>query len=190
MYEFSPTEEKVAVVKEETNELVVMNLDGSETVPLVKDYGPNYFVWSPDGRYLAYGSEEERDSVLRSPEELYVLDVTSGQIRRITHKDDRISVDVRSWSPDGKWIAFDKALQLCVIHVEDGEEKCFDARAPGVLGFPVPWSPDSSMVAVSERIPSQGPSARWDIYSIRVADGKMTRLTQDSSSANYLLWRP
>lgn len=181
-FAFSPVEDKIAAVREETKDLFVANLDGSEAVTLVRDYPLTNFVWSPSGKHLAYSSWGYR-------EEVYVVDAADGQIRKLTHKDERRDIAVRSWSPDGKWIAFDEDAQVCVVGIKDGEELCFGLRAPGTAGFPVPWSPDSSMVAITERIPAGASSSQWDIYSVHVTDGEVNRLTRDSALEMFLLWQ-
>jgi Tol biopolymer transport system component len=111
----------------------------------------------------------------------------SGAIRQLTHEpEDRPFMQVHNWSPDGQWIAYDRENQLCAAQVESAEWNCFDVFPPGANGDPIPWSPDSTEIAVMHRASQSEP---WDIYLIRVADGTMTRLTYDGSYAYHLLWR-
>jgi hypothetical protein len=53
--------------------------------------------WSPGGHYLAFSGAIDGPSL-----DLYVYDVTSGAIRRLT--DGPFDADSLHWSPDGKWI--------------------------------------------------------------------------------------
>src|SRR5260370_4682932 len=55
--------------------------------------------WSPDGRQLAFFS----DAGERRQQQLYVADVQTGRVRRLTHLNGTLSE--ANWSPDGKRIA-------------------------------------------------------------------------------------
>lgn len=60
-------------------------------------YGLTSFAWSPNGRYLAFAGQMDGPS-----SDLYVLDVETGQRRRLTDGIEQI-VDIQ-WSPDGRRI--------------------------------------------------------------------------------------
>ncbi len=60
-------------------------------------YGLTTFAWSPNGRYLAFAGQMDGPS-----SDLYVLDVETGQRRRLTDGLEQI-VDML-WSPDGRRI--------------------------------------------------------------------------------------
>ncbi len=55
-------------------------------------------VYSPDGRQLAFVSTRTGGG------DIYVLDIASGQLRRLTFEDGREQLD--AWSRDGKWIYY------------------------------------------------------------------------------------
>jgi Tol biopolymer transport system component len=76
--------------------------------------------WSPDGRWLAYDSQDA------DPQwDIYVIEAAGGQPRRITNHpaDDHVP----SWSPDGKWIYFGSN--------RTGSQQIF--RVPAAGGEPV-----------------------------------------------------
>lgn len=179
VYAISPTEERIAAVKEGEQDLLVSNFSGGQAKELIKDYSMHTFVWSPDGKSLAYDQGGRR-------QEIFVIDVDSGRVHQVTHRGEERSIILRSWSPDGKWIAFDQNWQICVVAVQDGEEKCFDIRPPGLMEYPIAWSPDSSTIVQTHRS-SQGDT--WDLYLIRLVDGTITRLTYDENYEYYVLWR-
>ncbi|MEZ4455161.1 MAG: hypothetical protein R2882_01235 [Gemmatimonadales bacterium] len=71
-------------------------------------------VPSPDGRYLAYDDNNN---------DLWVLELATGRERRVS--ENREGVSDRSWSPDGKWLAFTMAAansfnQIKLYNVDDG----------------------------------------------------------------------
>lgn len=71
-----------------------------------KPHAINYFQPSPDGRYLAYGlsAAGSEDATL------HVIDVTTGRLvgRPVT----RAQFGGVSWSPDGKWLVFNRLQPL------------------------------------------------------------------------------
>jgi len=56
-------------------------------------------VWSPDSTKLAFGDSDHR---------LQVLDVESGAIE-LVDSDDQGDIDTYRWSPDGRWLAYEKS---------------------------------------------------------------------------------
>ncbi|MGE3615966.1 MAG: S41 family peptidase [Gemmatimonadales bacterium] len=71
-------------------------------------------VPSPDGRYLAYDDNNN---------DLWVLELATGRERRVS--ENREGVSDRSWSPDGKWLAFTMTAanafsQIKLFNVDDG----------------------------------------------------------------------
>src|ERR1043165_714426 len=53
-------------------------------------------LYSPDGKYLAFGSTRTGNG------DIYILDIKSGALRRLTFDDVNDQLD--AWSRDGKWI--------------------------------------------------------------------------------------
>ncbi len=66
------------------------------------DSGP---MWSPDGRRIAFESRRQRDADLDWQMDIFLLDVASGRVDRLTGGRGRRSFAAPRWSPDGAWIA-------------------------------------------------------------------------------------
>ena len=108
---------------------------------------------SPDGRYIAY-TVVMRDWPGRPYSQVWVMDVTSGQPRRMGGDQKRAGSP--RWSPDGKWLAYlGGEGDQSGLHVvrPDGSGDMFLALLPG-SNSPLPgqgesicWSPDGKQIA-------------------------------------------
>ena len=112
-------------------------------------------AWSPDGRWIAYFSDESGE---------YELHVTQsdgrGETRRLTGGNETYWMSLR-WSPDSKTILVtDKAARMILVDAETGETTEFDrdvwANQPGVS-----WSSDSRWIAYSKTEENSFNSAIW-----------------------------
>ncbi|HSJ53803.1 MAG TPA: hypothetical protein VLC52_08635, partial [Anaerolineae bacterium] len=81
----------------------VMNADGSNPVQLSGQANSVYPAWSPDGSRLAYSADDDGDGFL----ELWVMNA-DGSEQRLRHDPGSGDVDAwaRSWSADGRWLAY------------------------------------------------------------------------------------
>ena len=80
-----------------------------------------------------------------------------------------------AWSPDRRWIAFQRGGQIFVFDATGRNERRLTIRRPG-LHWPASrpaWSPDGRLIAFS---------GTRDLYTVTVGDGRLTRLTQSSDS--------
>jgi Tol biopolymer transport system component len=91
-------------------------------------------LWSPDGSRIAF------DRQIRSPEGprygLFVLDLDTLHTRLVA---DPIDPFGTSWSPDGKWLAYERDGDIYAVDVDGGEPLQVTA-GPEEDGMPV-WQP-------------------------------------------------
>jgi Tol biopolymer transport system component len=153
---FSPDGRRLAYVRG-ARELRVMELDGGrgdrvlatgllETVPLTSD---RPFVWSPDGRWIAYAAAGER--LFRN---VHVVPTAGGESRPVSFLANT-NGNTLSWSPDGSFLLFEtgqrtESAQLARVDLiprtprfrEDQFRDLFQQEAPRAPG--TPSRPDST----------------------------------------------
>lgn len=108
-------------------------------------YGFRSPIWSPDGTKIALTSQTVVNSWMSK---IYVLDVSTGKVKKIMETDDG-SVSAVSWSPDGNWILLasqkggDWPEGIWKINANEKEPPEFL-----VTGYEAAWSPDGNRIAV------------------------------------------
>lgn len=100
-------------------------------------------AWSPDGRWIAYFSDESGEY------ELYVTQSDGkGETRRLTSGNKTFFFSI-NWAPDSKsMIVTDKAGSLILVDAKTGESRVIDTDPWGNQN-PVSWSHDSKWLAWS-----------------------------------------
>ena len=145
--------------------------------PAVADRDP---AWSPDGKSIAYFSDESGEY------ELCIRDQGGmGEVRHINLGNPPSFFYKPAWSPDSKKIAYsDKRLNLWYIDLENPKPKLVDTDyfggfGPTVLGQT--WAPDSKWIAYAKQLPS-GQHAVF-VYSLE--QEKFFQMTDGMSDALY-----
>ena len=119
--------------------------DGGDAARVTNTAGEEAeLAWSPDSRRIVYRSDRDRTH------HLFMYDFTTGQETQLTSGAQRDNMP--RFSPDGKWIAFERnSRELRVIDPATKEEKLI---ASGVFDTPpffdprdYVWSPDSRFIA-------------------------------------------
>lgn len=126
--------------------LYVMAPDGSAQRELPTGRGNAYdAAWSTDGTRIAFVSDRTGD------DEIYVLDLTSSEVSRLTA--DPASADVSpAWSPDDTRIAFQvdsPSEAFVVLMTADGTRLTTLSAGAGWSDFDPAWSPDGQRLAYS-----------------------------------------
>ncbi|HEX2241441.1 MAG TPA: hypothetical protein VHJ82_09910 [Actinomycetota bacterium] len=162
-------------------DIYVMDVDSGELTNLTNtpgtvDYGP---AFSPDGSKIVFNSDQASPEllprVLRQPPEgdLYVMNADGSNVTQLTSGPG--GQNAPSWSPDGKWIAFEdtQAGRIGLIR-PDGTDK-------ELLPMPVwaaeltvagpQWSPDAKRIAFFNVQDAQNERNIW----VTKADGTSVR---------------
>ena len=145
--------------------------------PAVADRDPQ---WSPDGKSIAYFSDEsgEYDLAIRDQNGM-------GPVRHISLGAPPSFFYTPAWSPDSKKIAYsDKRLQLWYVDLDNPAPKTIDSDYFGGFGptqLNQTWSPDSKWIAYTKQLAS-GQHAVF-VYSLE--QNKAFQVTDGMSDALY-----
>ena len=145
--------------------------------PAVADRDP---AWSPDGKSIAYFTDEPGEY------ELAIRDQNGlGDVRHINLGNPPSFFYGPTWSPDSKKIAYtDKRLQLWYVDLDKPTPKLVDSDYFGGFGptqLNQTWSPDSKWIAYTKQLPS-GLHALF-VYSLDSA--KFSQVTDGMSDVLY-----
>jgi tricorn protease len=104
-------------------------------------------VWSPDGKWIAYFSDESGEM------ELCIQGAPQGPVRRIPIEKKSSFYNELTWSPDSRKLAFsDSHLGLWAYDLEQNASRRIDnaRHTDGDTSFQPAWSPDSRWLAYSK----------------------------------------
>ena len=135
--------------------------------------------WSPDGKSIAYFSEESGEYALHIRDQ-----AGSGPVRKIGLGEPPSFFYHPVWSPDGKKIAYnDKRLNLWYIDLAKGVPVKVDMTYyfnPRVA-FEFGWSPDSRWLTYSKQLKSH----IFAVFIYALETAKATQVTDGMSDARY-----
>ena len=118
--------------------------------PAVADRDP---AWSPDGKSIAYFSDESGEYELAIREQSGL-----GEVRHINLGNPPSFFYTPTWSPDSKKIAYtDKRLNLWYVDLDNPKPKLVDTDYFGGFGttqVSQTWSPDNKWIAYTRQLPS------------------------------------
>ena len=172
---------------------MVMNADGSNPQVLSNQQGAYDPVWSPDGRQIAYDADNDGDNW----EELWLMNADGSNQRMIYNPSGDVVAWARSWSPDGRYLAFS---EIALVFYQGnwywttGRVRVWDSANPGSIQDLTPgdreWKPDletsdaSAPTSGVQALPAQSPgpfTVRWSgadsggaglkDYDVQVKDG-------------------
>ena len=107
-------------------------------------------AWSPDGKWIAYFSDESGEYALHlSPQE------GIGDVKKINLGNPPSFFYSPAWSPDSKKIAYsDKRQNVWYVDITDGKPVHVDTNPYEGGPLPVVWSPDSRWFAYTRQLDS------------------------------------
>ena len=171
------------------------------------DYSP---AISPDGKWVAFASNRLQNA------ELYLIDLTDGSLRQLTHTDE-LDEYMPAFSPDGKSIAFvtertrggvmlppvqasgsDPSRASIYLMDIDGRNQRPLVDADGADRAPV-FSPDGQKIAFESKAPTQETASApgstennntLEIYVIDVDGSNKTQLTHNEVDDGHPTWSP
>src|SRR5262249_20606113 len=139
-------------------------------------------AWSPDGKSIAYFSDESGEYAL------HISDQTgSGQVRKINLGNPPSFYYSPVWSPDSKKIAYtDKRLNLWYVDLDKGSPVKIDTNSyenPFRVMDPE-WSPDSRWIVYTRQLRNR--LAAVFVYSLET--GKASQVTDGLSDARHAIF--
>jgi tricorn protease len=136
-------------------------------------------AWSPDGKSIAYFSDESGEYALHIRDQ-----AGQGPVKKIALGDPPSFFYRPVWSPDGKKIAYnDKRLTIWYVDIEKGVPVKVDTTYyyNPTYSFDFGWSPDSRWLTYSKQIPSH-----MDVvFAYSLETGKASQVTDGLSDARY-----
>ena len=139
--------------------------------------------WSPNGRYLAYASNENADFY-----NIYVMDMRTQQRWQLTNLPANDTAP--TWSPDGTEIAFisDRRGEYRIYKIGIDGEKLSQLTKGGSDWGPA-WSPDGQWIAYNTLQPDQ-PHKRVYLYIVSADGRKPRRLATAAEKGRNAAWSP
>jgi len=148
--------------------------------PAVADRDP---AWSPDGKSIAYFSDESGEY------ELCIRNQSGeGEVRHINLGNPPSFFYTPTWSPDSKKVAYsDKRLNLWYVDLDNPKPKLVDTDLFGGFGptqLGQVWAPDNKWIAYVKQLPS----GQHAVFVYSLDQGKSSQITDGMSDALYPAW--
>jgi hypothetical protein len=168
--------------------LQVICRDGNELTTVAQPQSLGDVTWSLDGTMLAFHAGEE--IITWDSWHLYLWQRQTEEIRRI-EIGQRSAVGI-TFSPDGRWLAFQDNADLCVVNVGDENVTCFEDYLTAV-GGPVSWSFDSQSIVLATCASGVCSQVGCDcaekvLVTVTIPDGEITVLTENVDAVPSPIW--
>jgi tricorn protease len=144
--------------------------------PGVADRDP---AWSPDGRWIAYFSDESGEYALHLRDQSGM-----GEVKKINLGNPPSYFYTPVWAPDSKKVAFtDKRLNLWYVDIDKGTPVKVDTNTYD-NPFPVidpTWAPDSRWITYTRQLKNR----LGAVFAYSLETGKSTQITDGLSDARF-----
>lgn len=157
-------------------DLYLMSADGSAVERLTMTGNNRAPQFSPDGAHIAF----------QSGRDVYVLELATRQLRRLTAEKQSGDGMRPTWSPNGKRIAFMTArsgrMQIWVMNADGTDQREF-LKMPTGSAIDPRWSPKAERL-LFVHVPDEAPPidrrtpGERAIYVLDIGSGKVTRLSR------------
>jgi tricorn protease len=131
--------------------------------------------WSPDGKWIAYFSDESGEYALHLRQQNGL-----GEVKKINLGNPPSFYYSPTWSPDSKKIAYsDKRLNMWYVDIDKGTPVKIDTLSRG-FGLNLDWSPDSRWITYTKPLKS------WysAVFVYSVEENKTNQVTDGLSDAS------
>jgi tricorn protease len=134
-------------------------------------------AWSPDGRRIAYFSDESGEYQLHVRQQ-----DGSGEVKKYTLGDAPSFYYEPTWSPDCRRIAYtDKRLNLWVLDLDKGSSTKVDTNTYDFRSLEPVWSPDSRWIAYTKILKNFLNA----VFVYNIETGRRRQLTDGMSDARF-----
>ncbi len=141
--------------RQQKYEIFLMDVDGTNVQQLTDNNALDVScTWSPDGTRIAFCSDRNKGY------DIYVMDILTREVEQLTHNpEDRNWANEPSWSPNGKYIAYEQAINggflnagatIYVMNSDgSGAKELVPPHNQWERAYPT-WSPDSKSILYFE----------------------------------------
>lgn len=136
-------------------------------------------AWSPDGKWIAYFSDESGEYALHLEDQSGL-----GEVKKINLGNPPSFFYGPTWSPDSKKIAYtDKRLNLWYVDVEKGTpvKVAMERFEDPTNGMNEGWSPDSKWLTYTRYLPSH----QHAVFVYSLENGKETQVTDGTADTRF-----
>lgn len=139
-------------------------------------------AWSPDGRWIAYFSDESGEYTL------HLRDQTGmGDVKKLTLGNSPAFYRSPTWSPDSKKVAYtDNHLNLWYVDIETGANTKVDTNIYGTLDdvLEPSWSPDSKWITYVRQLDNRLRA----VFLFSLEKGQPSQITDGLGDARYAVF--
>jgi hypothetical protein len=140
-------------------------------------------IWSPDGRWIAFGALTDGRHPREPAPEVCIIDVRSGEIRRLTG----LSTTDVDWAPDSSQLYIADSSGVLIYSLADSQTRIIDDTAPAKA---LTVSPDGRMLAVERRRISA--ADRYELWQMNANGSDQRKLVDEYTRMHGIgpMWSP